>query len=98
MSRSKKIEELLHRHPMAVRFRKPARKGLFGRLRWTVFTLLCFTAYGQPGMEPLWAAFRLEEEGDESLWKEAVDILTGRMNNLVVVVCLAHSALQISMD
>ncbi|KAJ7922385.1 hypothetical protein B0H13DRAFT_1537580, partial [Mycena leptocephala] len=44
-----------------------------------------FTAYGQPGMEPLWAAFRLEEEGDESLWKEAVDILTGRMNNLVVV-------------
>ncbi|KAJ7222796.1 hypothetical protein C8J57DRAFT_1593166 [Mycena rebaudengoi] len=85
MSRSKKTEELLHRHPMAVHLRMPTRRGLFGRSRWTAFTLLCFTAYGHPGMEPIWAAFRLEEEGDESIWKEAVDILTGQMNNLVVV-------------
>ncbi|KAF7340254.1 hypothetical protein MVEN_01944100 [Mycena venus] len=85
MSLSKKVEEILRRHPTAVHFRMPSREGLFGWLRWTAFTLTCFVAYGHPDIEVLWAALRLEEEGDESVWKDFIRIISDRLNNVLVV-------------
>ncbi|KAF7341956.1 hypothetical protein MSAN_02051700 [Mycena sanguinolenta] len=80
---------------MASHFEIPSGKGLFGRLQWAAFTYVCFIAYGRPDMKQLWAALRLEEEGDDSGWKEFVRGMTDRLNNVQVVggLLLATSAL-----
>ncbi|KAJ7214118.1 hypothetical protein C8J57DRAFT_1538606 [Mycena rebaudengoi] len=85
MPLGKKMEDVLRRHPMDDHFKMPPRKGLFGWLQWSAFILICWTAYGDLGMEPLWVAFKLDEEGDESAWTEMVRILVGRLNNLVLL-------------
>jgi hypothetical protein len=98
MPLSKKMDDVLRRRPMEPHFRMPRRKGLVGWLQWSAFILICWTAYGHPDMELLWVAFRLEEEGDESVWTEMIRMLVARLNNLVVLVCLPHLALQILLD
>ncbi|KAF7333617.1 hypothetical protein MSAN_02413900 [Mycena sanguinolenta] len=90
-----KEKDILRRYKMASHFETPSRKGLFGWLRWVAFTYVCFVAYGRPDMKHLWAALRLEEEGDDSGWKEFVCGMTDRLNNVQVVggLLLATSAL-----
>jgi hypothetical protein len=48
--------------------------------------MLCITSFGHPGLEPVWAAIKLEEEGDESVWENGIKQTCDRLNNMLVVV------------
>ncbi|KAJ7693077.1 hypothetical protein B0H17DRAFT_1060705 [Mycena rosella] len=50
--------------------------------------MLCITSFGYAGLDPIWAAIRLEEEGDESIWSDGIDQTCDRLNNMLVVASL----------
>ncbi|KAJ6506072.1 hypothetical protein DFH09DRAFT_1200406 [Mycena vulgaris] len=85
---SQKEATILIRHPLDHHWRAPSRSERFGTLRWTVFHILCLTAYGHLGLEPVWASIKLEEEGDESVWAEGRRKMCERLNVMLVVASL----------
>ncbi|KAL0566244.1 hypothetical protein V5O48_015776 [Marasmius crinis-equi] len=76
----------------------PELSGPFGLMRWLVFNSLCVTAIGHPGLEPMWAAIKLEEAGDKKGWDEFTRRYTERTNRMMVVagLLLASSAVFLS--
>ncbi|KAJ7080678.1 hypothetical protein C8R44DRAFT_754234 [Mycena epipterygia] len=83
-----KEEEILARIPPAHHWRTPSRSGPLGRLRWAIFNILCIVSYGHPGLDSVWAAIRLEDEGDDSVWAVGIRQMCERMNNMLVVASL----------
>ncbi|KAJ7122088.1 hypothetical protein C8R44DRAFT_876404 [Mycena epipterygia] len=69
---SLKEEALLTRNPLPRYWRTPSRSKPFGKLRWTAFNFLCIASLGHSGLERLWAAMKLEEEGDDSVWADGM--------------------------
>ncbi|KAL1735469.1 hypothetical protein EV714DRAFT_233374 [Schizophyllum commune] len=64
----------------------PKGSGILARLRRALFNLLCITAYGHAGLEPVWAAVRLEEEaGDGSFWEASIRQICDHLNNMLLV-------------
>ncbi|KAJ7019348.1 hypothetical protein C8F04DRAFT_1015368 [Mycena alexandri] len=78
-------EEILGRHCLPQHWRAPNLSSPFGRLRRIVFDLLCIISFGHSGLEPIWAAIKLEEEGDESVWSGGIDQICDRLNNILLV-------------
>lgn len=76
----KKLEEVLNRYPPPAHWKPSRRSGQ------AIFNLLCITSFGHAGLDPIWAAMKLEEEGDESAWVEGVRQGVDRMNNMLIVV------------
>ncbi|KAJ7921160.1 hypothetical protein B0H13DRAFT_2267996 [Mycena leptocephala] len=91
---SQKEDEILTRKPLPQHWRRPVVNGPFGALQRTVFNVLCIASYGHVGLDPVWAAIRLDEEGDDSVWVEGTRQICDRLNNLLVVgsLLLATSA------
>jgi hypothetical protein len=58
-----------------------------------VFSLLCLASFGLDSLDPIWAAIKLEEEGDESVFYNGIDQTCDRLNNMLVVVC-SHLVLE----
>jgi hypothetical protein len=83
---SQKEDEILTRKPLPQHWRRPVVNGPFGALQRTVFNVLCIASYGHVGLDPVWAAIRLDEEGDDSVWVEGTRQICDRLNNLLVVV------------
>ncbi|KAJ7575237.1 hypothetical protein C8J56DRAFT_1007769 [Mycena floridula] len=54
----------------------------------SVFNLLCITSFGHAGLDPIWVAIRLEDEGNESIWADGIRQTVERMNNMLFVVSL----------
>lgn len=91
MSKIQRQEAILKKRPAPAHWRAARPSEPFGRLRRTVFNILCITSFGHAGLEPVWAAIKLEEEGDESVWAEGIRQTTERLNNMLVVVRLYSS-------
>ncbi|KAJ7113206.1 hypothetical protein C8R44DRAFT_797350 [Mycena epipterygia] len=83
-----KEREILRRTPLAYHWRTPIVSGAVSRLQWIVFNILCLTAHGHAGLGPVWAAIKVEDEGDESLWVEMIRQMCDRLNNMLVVASL----------
>ncbi|KAJ7803921.1 hypothetical protein B0H14DRAFT_2886536 [Mycena olivaceomarginata] len=79
-SKIQRQEEILERFPTPLHWRAPELSHPFGRLKRLIFNLLCITSFGHAGLNPVWAAIRLEEEGDEST--------CDRLNNMLLVASL----------
>ncbi|KAJ6548195.1 hypothetical protein DFH09DRAFT_1039670 [Mycena vulgaris] len=82
-------DEILGRCRPPHHWRAPNPSPPFGWLRRIVFDLLCIISFGHAGLEPIWAAIKLEEEGDEG-----IDQICDRLNNILLVgsLLLATSA------
>ncbi|KAJ7924060.1 hypothetical protein B0H13DRAFT_2230097 [Mycena leptocephala] len=93
-SKIQRQEEILGRCRPPDHWRAPNPSPPFGRLRRIVFDLLCIISFGHAGLEPIWAAIKLEEEGDESVWSSGIDQICDRLNNILLVgsLLLATSA------
>ncbi|KAJ7145581.1 hypothetical protein C8R44DRAFT_599115 [Mycena epipterygia] len=87
-SKIQKQEELLSRCQPPSHWRAPRLSQPFGRLRRIVFNMLCVTSFGHAGLDPIWAAIRLEEEGEESVWFDGINQTCDRLNNMLVVASL----------
>ncbi|KAJ7645851.1 hypothetical protein B0H17DRAFT_1163825 [Mycena rosella] len=90
-SKIQKQREILSRHPPPPHWRASPLSEPFGRLRRNLFNMLCITSFGHAGLDPIWAAIRLEEEGDESVWLDGIRQICDRLKNLVVVASLLLS-------
>ncbi|KAF7344067.1 hypothetical protein MVEN_01696300 [Mycena venus] len=88
LSTIQKEEEILRRFPPPLHWHKPQPSKPFGRLRQMVFSFLCLASLGLDSLDPIWAAIRLEEEGDESVWYTGIDHTCDRLNNMLVVASL----------
>ncbi|KIK69331.1 hypothetical protein GYMLUDRAFT_153325 [Collybiopsis luxurians FD-317 M1] len=73
-------QEALRRHGMPDHWSAP--RDNIGKL---VFNTLCLMSFGHAGLEPLWGAIILEEEGDESVWAEQTRQTIDRLTNINVV-------------
>ena len=85
-SESQKMKEILDKYPTPPHLQPPSTEGPLGRLRYIFFKILCLCAYGQPNLDPIWAAIKLEEDGDPSAWREKQRRTRDQLNNLIVVV------------
>jgi hypothetical protein len=85
-SKIQRQEEILSRLPPPRHWKPPILSEPFGRLQRIAFNLLCVTSFGHAGLDPIWAAIRLEEEGDESVWADGISQTCDRLNNMLVVV------------
>ncbi len=81
-----KIKEILQKYPVPPHLQPPSTELPLGRLRNILFKILCLCAYGQPDLKLVWAAIKLEEEGDASEWREKQRKACEQLNNLIVVV------------
>ncbi|KAJ7148416.1 hypothetical protein C8R43DRAFT_1008932 [Mycena crocata] len=84
-SKIQKQEEILGRLPPPPHWRAPRRSE---RLRQIVFNVLCMTSFGHAGLDPIWEAIRLEEEGDDSVWADGIRQTCDRLNNMLVMASL----------
>ncbi|KAJ6451585.1 hypothetical protein C8R45DRAFT_848304 [Mycena sanguinolenta] len=87
-SKIQKQEAILRSRPAPLHWKAPKVSEPFGRPRRIVFNLLCITAFGHAGLEPIWAAIRLEEEGDDSVWSDGINQTCDRLNNMLLVASL----------
>ncbi|KAJ7846685.1 hypothetical protein B0H14DRAFT_2771269 [Mycena olivaceomarginata] len=84
-SKIQRQEEILERFPTPLHWRAPELSHPFSRLKRLIFNLLCITSFGHAGLNPVWAAIRLEEEGDESVWSDGINPTCDRLNNMLLV-------------
>ncbi|KAF7366256.1 hypothetical protein MSAN_00881800 [Mycena sanguinolenta] len=84
-TQTQKVDELLNRCPPPPHWRTPAKSTILGMLQASFFSLLCITAFGQSGLGHAWAAIRLQDEGDESVYVEMTRRLRDRLNSMLVV-------------
>ncbi|KAJ7458049.1 hypothetical protein B0H11DRAFT_1737951 [Mycena galericulata] len=87
-SKIQKQEDILRRCRPPLHWRAPKLSQPFGRLQRIVFNLLCITSFGHAGLDPIWAAIRLEEEGDDSVWNDGINQTCDRLNNMLLVASL----------
>ncbi|KAJ7120247.1 hypothetical protein C8R44DRAFT_737074 [Mycena epipterygia] len=85
---SPKEDKILKKNPLPPHWRAPCQSQPFGTLRWTFFNLLCIASLGHTGLERLWAAMKLEEDGDDSVWDEGMRQTCDRLNNMIIVASL----------
>ncbi|KAF7289877.1 hypothetical protein MIND_01362100 [Mycena indigotica] len=83
LTKLQRQEELLQRRSMPSHWRAPSNPVLK-----VCFQALSLIAFGQVGLEPIWATIKLEEEGDESIWEEGIRITCDRLNNMLLVASL----------
>lgn len=86
MTKIEKQEAILNKFPPPEHWCAPQTSESFGKLHWAIFNVLCITSFGHPGLEPVWAAIRLEENGDGSVWEDAIQQTCDRLNNMLLVV------------
>ena len=84
--KSQKIQEMLEKYPLPRHWKPPSTNGSPGGLRYTLFIFLCLCAYGQPSLDSVWCAIKLEEEGDASAWQEGQRRTYNQLTNILVVV------------
>ncbi|KIK69332.1 hypothetical protein GYMLUDRAFT_53771 [Collybiopsis luxurians FD-317 M1] len=69
--------EALRRHEVPQHWKPPKAK-----IRRIIFNALCLMAFGRAGLDAVWAAIVLEEEGDESVWAETIRQIIDRLTNI----------------
>jgi hypothetical protein len=79
---------ILKKFPMEPHWKTPHPPGPFGWVPEAVFNALCLACYGHPGLLPVWASIKLDQDGDESVWVEGIRQMCERLNNMLVVVRL----------
>lgn len=52
-----------------------------------LYHMLCFTMFGQPSLEPIWAAIALHRyANDDEIWDNGITDTQNRLGNMIVVV------------
>ncbi|KAJ6578310.1 hypothetical protein B0H19DRAFT_931632 [Mycena capillaripes] len=87
-SKIQRQEAILVQSPAPFHWKALKLSQPFGRLKRIIFNLLCITSFGHAGLEPIWAAIRLEEEGDDSIWSEGINQTCDWLNNMLLVASL----------
>ncbi|KZV71706.1 hypothetical protein PENSPDRAFT_751516 [Peniophora sp. CONT] len=80
-----KQEAILQIHPPDKHWQAPDTSEPLGNLRRALFNLLCITSFGHAGLDPIWAAIRLEDAGDGSVWEDGIRQTCDRLNNMLLV-------------
>lgn len=83
--REKKIG-ILEKYPLPDHWRAPKCQGVLGRLHRIIFAIFCLCAYGRTEMDFVWAAIKLAEDGDESIWLDGRKKTSEQQNNILVLV------------
>ncbi|KAE9396214.1 hypothetical protein BT96DRAFT_1021485 [Gymnopus androsaceus JB14] len=79
-------EEVLRRHHVPRHWKPPGHR--IGKI---AFNALCLMSFGHAGLDSVWAAIMLWEEGDESAWAEGIQQTLDRLTNINVVASLLLS-------
>ena len=85
-SKIQRREEILRKWPMPEHCKTPCLSNIYTVWSWLTFVTLTANAVGYYGLEPIWAAIKLDEEGDDSLWADVVAMINQRLNTVMVVV------------
>ncbi|KAF5311932.1 hypothetical protein D9619_002311 [Psilocybe cf. subviscida] len=80
-----KKRSILQKYPLPEHWRAPEPRGILGRLHRIIFSTLCLCAYGRTEMDFVWAAIKLAEDGDETVWLDGRKRTSEQQNNILVL-------------
>lgn len=91
MSDKEKKMTILQKYPLPDHWKKPERRGVLSRVHRVFFSILCLCAYGRTEMDFVWAAIKLAEDGDETVWLDGRKRTSEQQNNILVLVSILLS-------